>query len=361
MKSGIYVELQQHKDRETSDTIEDAIELARQADTLGLETFCTLEHPFFPEFSINVNPLALFCTLAPQTQNIRFRTLCHTLPLHNPVVLAGEIAQADILTKGRLECGLGRGHAWVLEQAHLRLEESQSRFQESLEILLAAWSRERFSYNGKYYGYNDLQVTPKPLQKPHPPLFFVGTSGRQFRNAARLGFSVSVGGAPVPPVAFADALEVYREACREFGTTPFVSLAKPVFLAESEEQAREQAKSAVMNNLSRSFSPIRSLNRESETDKQRLWDSGYGFYAEAPFLTLLNWSYEKMLDTHCVLVGTPESVAQKVLEIDRQLGGIDELLITSQFGGITKEQAKRTQLLYMDKVIPMINEKHPTG
>ena len=178
LRFGTYVEFQCPPGRDHAELIADVMALAEHTDQCGFNVFATLEHPFFEKFAINPNPLAVFCTLAQRTRNLRFRTLCHTLPLHNPMVLAGEIAEADILTNGRLECGVGRGHAWLNEPANVVLEENQERYVEALEILLKAWTEEKFSYEGKYYKVKDLSVVPKPLQKPHPKIFQVGTSAK---------------------------------------------------------------------------------------------------------------------------------------------------------------------------------------
>src|SRR5262252_16987 len=174
LRYGTYTEFQGPPGRDHAELIWDVIEVGVQADQLGYGTFTCLEHPWFEQFAINAFPLGVFCTLAQRTRNLRFRTLCHTLPLHNPMVLAGEIAEADILTNGRLDVGVGRGHAWLNEPANVVLEESQGRYVEALDILVKAWTEERFSYQGKYYQAKDLAVVPKPLQKPYPKIFQVG-------------------------------------------------------------------------------------------------------------------------------------------------------------------------------------------
>jgi alkanesulfonate monooxygenase SsuD/methylene tetrahydromethanopterin reductase-like flavin-dependent oxidoreductase (luciferase family) len=74
------------------DLIWDHIEVGVQADQLGFDVFTCLEHQWFDEFAVMTDPLQLFAILSQRTRNLRFRTLCHTLPLHNPMVLAGQIA-----------------------------------------------------------------------------------------------------------------------------------------------------------------------------------------------------------------------------------------------------------------------------
>ena len=136
LRLGTYVEFQCPPGRDHAELINDVIQCAEHSDQRGFGVFTTLEHPFFEKFAINCAPLPLYTKLAERTRNLRFRTLCHTLPLHNPMVLSGQIAEADILTGGRIEVGIGRGHGWLQEPANVAYEESLERFHECIEILI---------------------------------------------------------------------------------------------------------------------------------------------------------------------------------------------------------------------------------
>ena len=98
LRFGIYCDVQNMPEVEESAQIWGLMGLIQNADRNGYDYFCVIEHHFFPTFSICTNPLALWSAAAQVTESIRFRTVCHTLPLHNPLILAGEIAMADILT-----------------------------------------------------------------------------------------------------------------------------------------------------------------------------------------------------------------------------------------------------------------------
>src|SRR5271169_3697950 len=140
MRFGIYCEMQNGFGVDYARNVWDVFSLIENADQLGYDVFSIIDHHFFQEFSISVNPLALFSAAAQRTRNIRFRTLCHTLPLRNPVVYAGEMAFADILTQGRLDLGVGRGQAWEYPPAGIPMEETQGRYEEALEILELAFT-----------------------------------------------------------------------------------------------------------------------------------------------------------------------------------------------------------------------------
>src|SRR5262245_66541160 len=153
MQFGLYAELQTPLSKPHAELYREIIEQMEHADRVGFSVYSIIEHHFFPEFSISANPLALICAAAQRTRRLRFRVALHTLPLCNPMRLAGEIAAADILTEGRLETGLGRGHAWLFERSGVDLAESRDRYDEAVEILLRAWTEDNFSHQGRHYRF----------------------------------------------------------------------------------------------------------------------------------------------------------------------------------------------------------------
>ena len=354
LRYGTYTEIQSPPGANHAELFEDVIRLAEHADERGFHVFTTLEHPFFEKFGINTNPLALFCTLAQRTRHLRFRALCHTLPLHNPMILAGEIAEADILTGGRLECGIGRGHAWLNEPANIVLEENQERYVEALDILLKAWTEERFSYDGKYYHAKDLSVVPKPLQKPHPKIYQVGTSMKWFERAAQSGWGVCVGG-PAPSAVFLEPARFYLDACEKAGTDPSLGYIKAIYLDEDEATAVREAEDAVRNFVDFNVAPMASLARDTAEEKQRLIDAGYAFYAAGEFMAIGDMSYRDLRESGIVYVGTPEQVGGALVDLWKDFG-FHELIIMSYYGGIERWKAMKTQELFAKRVMPMLRE-----
>src|SRR3954467_11647519 len=158
MQFSIYSELQWWPGKEPAQLYAEVLEQIENADRLGVDTYSAIEHFFFPKFSASPDPIALFAAAAQRTKNIKFRTLVHVLPYHNPMVLASRIAFADVLTGGRYEFGVGRGHGWIPWRAGLPLAETRERYEESLEILFAALENERFSHDGRFYSIADGAV-----------------------------------------------------------------------------------------------------------------------------------------------------------------------------------------------------------
>ena len=351
MRFGIYCEMQNGIGVDYARTVGDVLGLIENADRLGYDVFSVIDHHFFQEFSISANPLALFAAAAQRTRNIRLRTLCHTLPLRNPAVYAGEMAFADILTGGRLDLGVGRGHAWEYPPAGIPMEETQGRYEEAIEILELAFTKERFSFRGRYYHFDDVSVVPKPLQKPYPPVYIVGTSGAAFEIGARKGWSLAFGG-PAPVAAFKPGVDRYREACAKFGTKPTVACVRAVYITEDERQARAECEGALRRLFAYISSPIPSLRRVPAM-KQRLLDSNYAFYAGEIMEVLPRLSYEDIVAQECAFVGTPERVLEQCAALKRMID-VDEILIISHYGDIEISKALRTQELFAREVIPKL-------
>ncbi len=349
IKFGIYSELQAAPDKPHQDVIWEVFRLIEQADQLGFDVYSLIEHHAFQTFGVSANPLAMFSAVAQTTKNIRFRTMCNTLPLHNPVVVAGEIAEADILTGGRLDVGVGRGHAWLYPKLGIPMEESKGRFNDALEILPLAWTKESFSFSGEYYQLEDVSVAPKPMQQPHPPIFMTGTSGQGFADAAKRGWNIACGG-PAPLVVFLDAIATYRAACKEHGTTPYLSYIRAVFLADDEATAHREAKDAILKFYDFNVRPHDSLQGDDEL-KQRMVDSGYGFYASDMLQQLKTFSYDDLIDQGMVYVGTPDQVVRNLQDLHGEIE-FDEFSLLSHYGDIDLHQAYRTQELFAKKVIP---------
>ena len=273
MRFGIYCEIQTPPGKPHHDMIWEIMRQIEHADEVGFDVYSVIDHHFSQKFSISANPLAMFAAAAQRTQRIRFRTALHTLPLENPMRLAGMIAEADILTNGRLEVGLGRGHAWLFGPSAMPLEESRPRYNEAVDILELAFTQERFSYDGKYYNVKDVSVVPRPIQKPYPKFYTGGTSDITYQTAGQKGWGIFV--PPLLPWKILEApLKIYKDACAKHGYEPDIVYIRPVYIDDDEKQIRKEAEQAILNFLAFNASPVQSIQspeKESRVKRQRLW------------------------------------------------------------------------------------------
>jgi alkanesulfonate monooxygenase SsuD/methylene tetrahydromethanopterin reductase-like flavin-dependent oxidoreductase (luciferase family) len=191
MRFSLYTEMQLHGGKTPEQLYAEVLEQIENADRLGYDCYASIEHFFFPKFSVSAHPTALFAAAAQRTKSINFRTMLHVLPYHNPMVLASEIAVTDILTGGRYEWGVGRGHGWIPEKAGAALDEhARPKYEEAVDLLFTALGNERFSFSGEYYEVADSHVVPFPKRSFR--IFLGGTSDRTYELAAEHGWGVAV-------------------------------------------------------------------------------------------------------------------------------------------------------------------------
>jgi alkanesulfonate monooxygenase SsuD/methylene tetrahydromethanopterin reductase-like flavin-dependent oxidoreductase (luciferase family) len=352
MRFGIYCEIQTPPGKSHYDNIWEVMRQIEHADQCGFDVYSVIDHHFFEKFSISANPLAMFAAAAQNTKRIRFRTALHTLPLENPMRLAGMIAETDILTNGRLECGLGRGHAWLFGPSAMPLEESRPRYNEAIDILQLAFTQERFSYNGRFYNVKDVSVVPKPLQKPHPKFYTGGTSDITYQMAGAKGWGIFV-----PPLlpwkVLEPSLNLYKQACAEHGHQPDIVYIRPVYLDEDEKLIRKEVEQALHNFLAFNAAPIESLHGEEK--KAELRAKGYGFYASGALESLTRLTYDQIVDQEIGFIGTPEKVIRQVKGLAEK-GGIGELAIVSNFGGLEHWKSIKTQHMFSKHVMPAFRQ-----
>ncbi|HXN22122.1 MAG TPA: LLM class flavin-dependent oxidoreductase [Candidatus Dormibacteraeota bacterium] len=353
MRFGIYAEMQAAPGKSHAELTWEIFRQIEHADQVGFDVYSVIDHHFFPRFSISANPLALFAAAAQRTSRIRFRTALHTLPLENPMRLAGMIGETDILTNGRLECGLGRGHAWLFGPSSMPIEQSKPRYDEAIEILLRAWTQDTFSFAGNYYHVKDVSVVPRPLQKPHPPLFTGGTSDATYQMAGERGWGIFV--PPLLPYKVLEApLKIYKQACRKCGQQPNIVYIRPVYLDEDASLIRREVESALHNFLAFNASPVESL--QDEAKKAELRAKGYGFYASGALESLTKLTYDEIVGQGIAFVGTPKQVIEQIRNL-QSMEEIAELAIVANFGGIEHWKSIKTQALFAQHVIPAFRSK----
>ena len=134
----------------------------------------------------------LLAALAMRTTTLRLGTAVIVPPWHNPVLLAEEAATLDLLSRGRLDLGIGKGYRHSeFKGFQIAPEEAEARFEEAVEVMTRAWTtRERFSHQGRFWHFEDIVVEPPPAQNPHPPLWVAAGNPHSIKRAAARGFNL---------------------------------------------------------------------------------------------------------------------------------------------------------------------------
>jgi alkanesulfonate monooxygenase SsuD/methylene tetrahydromethanopterin reductase-like flavin-dependent oxidoreductase (luciferase family) len=352
MRFGLYTEIQLHPGKSPEQMFGEVLEQIENADRLGYDVYAAIEHFFFPKFSISANPTALFAAAAQRTKQINFRTMLHALPYHNPTVLASAIAVTDILTGGRYEFGVGRGHGWIPEKAGVALDEhARPRYEEAVDLLFESLRDERFSHDGTYFQVAGSHIVPFPERKFRVTLG--GTSDRTYELAAENGWSVAV--PPLLPyVALEKQLDLYRAKCAEFGTTPDIVWIHACHMDDDRETALREARDWTVAFIKGNASPLTEYEKPS-TDG--LLKADYGFYTAGIMEQLAEVPYEQLIEDDYIWVGTPDDILERIERTLEICPGIAEIGITVNAGGAEQWMAIKNQELFASRVIPRVRDR----
>ena len=188
MQFGLFYEWPNPELRDWKVLFNEGVRQIQYSEELGFD-YCLIAEHHFSNYGNSPSPLMQAMYIGQHTKKIRIGTAAVILPVWQPLRLAEEVAVLDNLIDGRFMCGIGRGYQ-PYEMAGFggNLEESRGKFQETLDVLLMAWtSDEEFTYEGEFVKIpSPVTVFPKPQQKPHPPLWLAGTSVDSMKLAARL-------------------------------------------------------------------------------------------------------------------------------------------------------------------------------
>jgi len=209
----------------------------------GYDGVWLAEH-HFNTYSVCPSPHLMAMHVASRTKNLRIGTAVSLAVFYNPLRLAEEVAMLDILSGGRINWGAGRGFDPTEFTAFkVPVEESAARFQEAVDIVLAAWTSERLTYRGQFWEYEGVEVLPKPAQQPHPPTWLAATSPEALQRAASKGHTILM-----DPHAtheeIRDKRELYRQTLEAHGYSiegRDIPMARLLAIAPTAEQAREVA------------------------------------------------------------------------------------------------------------------------
>ena len=348
MRFSIYSEIQQHG-QAPEQLYAEVLEQIVNADRLGFDTYALIEHFFFPKFSISSNPTAMFAAAAQRTRAITFRTMLHALPYHNPLVLASAIAATDLLTGGRYEFGVGRGHGWIPTKAGVPLDEqARPRYEEAVDLLFEALAKARFSHHGTYFDVDDSHVVPFPGRKFR--VYLGGTSDRTYELAAKNGWGVAV--PPLLPyVALQQQLDLYRAECAKHGTTPDIVWIHACHLDHDRDTAMREARDWMLGFISGNASPLTEYETPPAAD---LVKAGYGFYTAGIMESLGQIPFEQLVEEDYVWVGTPEDILERIAATRELCEGVTEIGITVNAGGAPHWMAIKNQELFASDVMPHV-------
>jgi probable F420-dependent oxidoreductase len=215
-------------------------QVAQRADSLGFRdlwvTENTLDHVFC------FDPMVVLTYAAAVTTRIRLGVSVVVLPVHSPIHVAHQVASLDYVSNGRAILGVGLGREAHYTEFEIPRERRVRRFREGVELIKALWTEPQVRYRGEIYQLDGATMAPKPVQKPHPPIWLGGTHPDALRRAATIadGWMGSGGSSTA---SFSNSVPILRAALEKTGRDPSAfPISKRVFLSvhERPEVARAE-------------------------------------------------------------------------------------------------------------------------
>jgi alkanesulfonate monooxygenase SsuD/methylene tetrahydromethanopterin reductase-like flavin-dependent oxidoreductase (luciferase family) len=350
MRFGTYYFLQRPPGASEADVIRGEVDLMVWSERLGYDSVWLTEH-HFADYGLSSAPSVLASAVLSRTERLQLGLAVYVLPFHDPIRFAEETATLDILSGGRLTVGLGRGNR-PAEFVGYRVppEESRGRFEEAVEIVLAAWTQERVEHAGRYWQIPGTSVYPRPLTRPHPPLAVAVNSPETIAWTARKGYRMLSSGLFTPLARSLENRARYEAALAEAGhdaaTTARLlgqwTLTKHVYVAPTDEEAQAEARGAEEWFLD-------AYCRSMRLDGLPELPAPFRAQTERIIAEVGSLRWESLL-RDALLVGSPATIRERVGEL--QAAGVGELVCWTSFGGLPLEKVRRSMQLFADEVIP---------
>ncbi len=317
----------------------DVIDQVIEADALGFGGVWLAERHFASGDLLWPSPMLAASYLAAHTKRIRIGLAARVLPFHHPLHGGAHAGTRDILSEGRLDLGLSRGS---MDEAPHRAfgaprEEARQRFDEAFAVLRLFFRGRPFSYQGRFYQLDDIVPAPRPVQRPHPPLYMVANNPISLDAAADQGIPVFMNGA----MRLADlelSLARYRARAAAAGVDAAavdIPVNRFVFVGESRAHAHR-----VMRG------PFREFLERRAPDLRAYLTARFGERAA---------SFDLLTREICIF-DDPEGCATRLLELEDQVG-IRHTLCTFNLITLDHRLAVESMRRFAAEVVPLLEEQ----
>ncbi|MEZ5098436.1 MAG: LLM class flavin-dependent oxidoreductase [Thermoleophilia bacterium] len=327
------------------------------AEELGFDGICVNEH-HQTTYGMMPSPNVMAGLLARRTSKVKIAMIGNALPLRDhPLRVAEEVAILDVVTGGRVVSGFVRGigveyFTFASNPAH-----SRDRFNEAHDLIIKSWtSDEPFAWTSKHYRFPYVNIWPRPLQQPHPPIWVPGYGSTETLDwVAKHRYTfMSV----YAPTALTKRwLDMLREAAGRHGyeaDPKQIGSLLPIYMAETEQEAHEHAEQHLMwlfhvglkHKLEYLFPP----GYMSVGSMRGMMTAGikpFGLY-----------TYKELIDEGYAIVGTPDQVREKLTEL-HDLLGFGTMATLLQFGDMPHDRAIRNMELFASEIMPALRGRVP--
>lgn len=324
------------------------------ADRIGIDYVWEVEHHFLEEYSHSSAPEVFYGAVSQRTKNIRIAHGVRLLPFNfnNPIKVAEQAAVLDIMSNGRMELGTGRSTtAQELDGFGVDYDRTRAEVREALDIIVKAWTDEILEYNGKLIKVPPRRVVPKPIQKPHPPMWQACVAPETYemagdRGLGVLSFSLNFEQVQKSREAYKKAFEKRTDQVPKVPNDQFAGMII-CHVSENKEDEAIGIEGArwFMHNVAKLFEPLMVKNK--------LYSYEYLRNLMAMDLDPKDAPDAQLKQHHMVVVGNPDEVCRKLEKFEK--AGIDQVIMFKQAGHIPHQSIMNSLKLIAKHVLPHFN------
>jgi alkanesulfonate monooxygenase SsuD/methylene tetrahydromethanopterin reductase-like flavin-dependent oxidoreductase (luciferase family) len=325
-------------------------------EVLGFDGVAVNEH-HQTAYGLMPSPVVMASALARRTKKVKIAILGSALPLReHPITVAEEHAMIDVITGGRLISGFVRGIGAEYHTFGINPTISHDRFHEAHDLIVQAWTRPGpFSFTGRHYNLEYVNLWPRPFQTPHPPIWVPSQGSKETIDWAALPDHRYTYLQTFSPAAVVEKyLQAYRDTAQGYGyeaADSQLGWAVPVYVSDTDEQARKEAKvhfELFRNRLLKM--PIEMLLPPGYTSRDSLKNLMKAKASLSQELTI-----DKAIEMGMFVCGTANTVRQ-MLEDHWSKMHFDNLLTMMHFGSLPQDLTKRSMEMFAKDVLPHIQK-----
>jgi alkanesulfonate monooxygenase SsuD/methylene tetrahydromethanopterin reductase-like flavin-dependent oxidoreductase (luciferase family) len=335
--------------RSSNQFVADITAEALDAEQLGMHSAWIGEH-HFNSLGVLSCPDLVLAYVAARSTRIRLAPAVTVLPLHHPIRVAEQWATLDLLSGGRVDFAAGRGYdRREYLPFHVSFEDNQGIFEEGLELVRKLWMAEgRISHHGRHYSFDDVRITPKPVQRPIPA--YVGSFSKpSIELAARLGCGLIVApfAAAMSYGGLREVADLYHESCARYGTKPG-RLMCSYFIHFADNTAQEDGQRA------RQIRYYRECVIPAFPGDPKSAPPSYRYFVD--MVARLQQVKPEDLTENSVLLGTPADITSTLKKVEA--AGFSEVILYFNVGLKPHNQVKDEMARFMAEVAPAFAGAH---
>ncbi len=353
MKFGIFYEHQLPRPwsaRSEYTLLQESLAQIELADQLGYDYAWEVEHHFLEEYSHSSAPEVFLGAASQRTKNIRLGHGVIQLTTNHPIRVAEKVSTLDLLSGGRVELGLGEAQGPVeLHPFGIRVRDKRDRWIEGVKATIPLFTKHNYEFHGDYYDFPPRNVIPKPLQKPHPPLWVACSNIDTIIDAGRWGMG-ALGFQFVTPEAARGWVNKYYlnltrhlDKITDYPTNPNIAMVSGFMCCETDEEAIQKAAGWTFFIFCLSHYGRYGM---AEPGESNLWE----LYQE--------WRYSEKAQQALTsgLIGSPETIRQRLRQFAE--AHVDQVILLNQAGANTHEDICASLKLFADEVMPEFRQSH---